>query len=400
MIRKELYTLIVQDLLLASYPQINDGDLIYEFIELDSLENILSLLNANIPLNLSHIQYLIEGMLRNIEEWDDDISAFSSFSPNIEAYSTHKHEHTFILSEPHLSVVSCKFLWMDKYDEIMPIVEKICFSVTSREKFINLLIGPAPINEYYIVYDSTKYPNVNLKKLYHYALLLYLNSGNKIERNPQLDYSNTTNVSPLYTQSVPYEQYLDIYDVLCELNHCKDILMAFIKMYQILEYIIYRWELVEIVEGTTVKQSFLRQIKGVDKKFTNSERDTFIKGLFKILSTFQGEIQNTDITPDIVAFCEKYYDRSSKGNAYLNTTLCNDEKALNIGIAKFIYDTRCAIVHNKEAEFHITYFTYDEYKCIVPLMNKILTGIKFRVIELLNDPNNKIIFPTKHLELY
>ena len=40
-----------------------------------------------------------------------------------------------------------------------------------------------------------------------------------------------------------YNQYIDIYDVISEWNDCKDVLSAFLKMYQILEYIVYRKEL-------------------------------------------------------------------------------------------------------------------------------------------------------------
>lgn len=77
-----------------------------------------------------------------------------------------------------------------------------------------------------------------------------------------------------------------------------------------------------------------------------------------------------------------------------------DEKVLNKSIAKFIYDTRCAIVHNKEVEIHITYFNYDEYSAIIPLMKKVINGISKRIITLINTSESEITFTKDHLELY
>ena len=57
-------------------------------------------------------------------------------------------------------------------------------------------------------------------------------------------------------------------------------------MYQILEYLVYRKELVAIVQGANIKQSFVRQVKWLDRKFTNNERETFKKGLSEVFPYF------------------------------------------------------------------------------------------------------------------
>lgn len=86
-----------------------------------------------------------------------------------------------------------------------------------------------------------------------------------------------------YNKDIVYKEYYDIYDVLNDWLHAEDILTAFLKMYQIAEYMVYRKQMAEIVNRANVKQSFLRETKNLSSKYTKNERDTVISNLSKFL---------------------------------------------------------------------------------------------------------------------
>ena len=77
-----------------------------------------------------------------------------------------------------------------------------------------------------------------------------------------------------------------------------------------------------------------------------------------------------------------------------------DSNVIDGCVSRFIYDVRCSIVHNKESEFHMTSINYDEYSSIVPLMCEIMKVVGKKVMETINDENNKIFFPDKTINLY
>ena len=97
-------------------------------------------------------------------------------------------------------------------------------------------------------------------------------------------------------------------------------------------------------------------------------------------------------------FVDKYFGKSKNGNHYLDTSKPQTE--IDTGVARFIYDTRCSIVHNKESEFHILYNNYDEYKDIVPLMVSINNIMAEKILEILKTVRPAIHYEAQTLELY
>lgn len=198
-------------------------------------------------------------------------------------YQKIANKRDFIWHSQELSVINCDMLFKEcpNYPEqLMLVVEQICYGSDKRNDFLNYLKTDSNdgINEFYIIYDTGSYPIIDGWKLYMYGLGLYLNQGRIISYNGNLVYNSTTHHTSLtYNNDAKYNQYIDIYDVISEWNDCKDVLSAFLKMYQILEYIVYRKEFVDIINGANIKQSFVRHIKGVDRKFSNDERGFFYK---------------------------------------------------------------------------------------------------------------------------
>ena len=401
--RRELYESIIMSIL-SLFPEIPDKDVFTAAIGAEDLSIIIDDLLVGLPHNLENLTSLLNGLKNFLIDVDEEISDYSNLKVQWGPYKKLSNEREFVINENDLALIDSKKLYIGTYDEtVLSIVLKICYDIDNRNNFLSFITNPGPERTFHIIFDKNIFDDTifNLWDIYHYALLRYLNDGNIIKRELSLDFSPYQIYNHLnFDTDVQYNQFIDIYDVLSEFNHAQDILAAFVKMYQLLEYIIYRKELVKIIEGSSIKQSFVRQIKGIDRKYLNSERDAFCSHLFKVIDSFNGEITNVDITQDMIDFCGKYYEKTNSGISYINATICNDENVLNKSIAKFIYDTRCAIVHNKEAEFHITYFNYNEYAAIIPLMEIVIRGITKRIVKLLNTPNSHITFPKDHLELY
>lgn len=403
MTRTDLYNQIFKAILDNHADKIDKVDEIQSEFALNGLNSALVIATNDNGIKNSNFKRLVNSIQNRIN--DEEISNYEGFFIAIKTYERFSNKRDFIWHSPDLSIINCEqfFQGSSNYNEkVVLIIEQICYSENNRNIFLDYLKNNNynGTNEYYLIYNPNIYHLVEEWKLYMYGLSLYLNNGNKLPINNALNYQQTLyNQNFTYNNAVQYNQYIDIYDVISEWNNCSDILTAFLKMYQILEYIVYRKDLVAIVQGANIKQSFVRQIKGLDKKFTNNERETFKNGLKDIFPSFEGKI-NEPITPDIESFCTKYYPLTNAGTTYLTQANINDPSQVNACISKFIYDTRCAIVHNKESEFHITTINYSEYAAIIPLMQNILKVVGESIFEVINKLNNKIEFNSPTLNLY
>lgn len=397
--RKELYTDIISTILSEHSELINNVDDVRDELNVNGLVNALTLLKTN--LQEEKLKFIVESMINNCNE--EELVDYEKYSIKKETFPNTSQRRNFNWISPELIVINCdRFINGEVYDEpTMLAFGKICFKENARKEFLNYILNNDGKNDYYLIYDDSWSPGVDSWKLYMYGLFMYTNKGNSIITNPALNYvSSQHNSAVVFNDNAKYEQYIDIYDVISEWNESIDMLTAFLKMYQVLEYMIYRKEFVAIVQGSKIKQSFVRQIKGLDKKFSNGERDTFVKGVSEVISTFYGEIQDTLITPDISSFCQKYFLKNKDGSTYMKPENIRDSNTIDSCVSRFIYDVRCSIVHNKESEFHMTSINYDEYSSIVPLMREIMKIVGKKVMETINDENNKICFPDKTINLY
>lgn len=198
-----------------------------------------------------------------------------------------------------------------------------------------------------------------------------------------------------YDKKVKYIEYYDIFDVFNEWLHAKDILTAFTKMYQVAEYMIYRSQMVEIISRSEIKQSFLRETKNLSDRYRNGERNTIITNFPNLFYGFTLDPAQVNMS---WPFIDKYFDKSGSGNHYLDCSKPQNE--FDKGVARFVYDVRCSIVHNKESEFHIQYNNYEEYKSIVPLLISINKQMAEKIITIINTLNSPIHYGKKSLDLY
>ena len=404
----ELFEDILREIIVEYNDQLSDSDILFDSVGFDTLPTVSHSLLTALPNSLMPLKPIVEGIMTFSSSpsfnGSDDVPDYSNLRIRYAQYENKKNKRLFFLNDPDLSVLDSEQLYTSVYDDkLMSILMKICYTPQSRIEFFHFITGSHTDATFHYIYDTTSFNDSAFKSwdLYHYALLRYLNRGEVIKRVPSLNFPSFQILPNIpFSDSIIYRQYIDIFDVISEINHSDDVLTAFMKMYQILEYLVYRERLVKIVKDTNIKQSFVRQVIGIDKTYSNGERTMFTSKLFKIINSLHGEITTADFTPDLEKFCKKYYPLTKDGNPYFISSICSNSDNLNSGIAKFIYDTRCAIVHNKEAEFHITYFNYEEYKAIVPIMNKIIKLISQRIVSLINAPNSTISFDKAKFDLY
>lgn len=403
MIRADLYKSIFEAILSNHADVIDQVDELKSELALNGIYNALLIAENDNGIKTSNLKKLVSSMHSRIN--DEEVGDYSRLHMSIKNYEKASNKRDFIWHSMDFSVINCEQFFQSRSDygeKVMLVIEQICYAENNRTNFLSYLKSnhDSGLNEYCVTYNPAIFQPTEGWKLYLHGLSLYLNNGDNLPFNSALTYQQTAhNQAFSYNSTVQYNQYIDIYDVISEWNSCSDVLTAFLKMYQILEYLVYRKELVAIVQGANIKQSFVRQVKWLDRKFTNNERETFKKGLSEVFPSFAGKI-NVPITQDVESFCTKYYPLTNAGLTYLTQATIDDPQQVNATISKFIYDTRCAIVHNKESEFHITAINYSEYAAIIPLMKNLLSVVGESLFDVINDTNNKIVFSTPTLNLY
>lgn len=410
--RLELYKRLLRSILDNYSGLENDKDDYKDCVDMLDDDNIVGA--SNKMREASTIEHCTIPVLNTLANFGGDSVALAEEIPdniNVKLFIQHpnpSYKRRLEYYSENLNVVETELLYKnpaDAYsDESWRMLECIFVDSNKTDQFLTELKQRVHSDTYNITVDEaalhlTQAEADNSENLYAYALASLLNKKQKLEIPSGLILS-TADGNPIiptfdYNKEIVYNEYYDIYDALNDLLHAGDILTAFMKMYQIVEYMIYRTQLVEITNSGDKKQSFLRAVKNLNSKYTKNERDTIISNFPNLFNSFSLDPNEISAT---WPFVDKYFGKLDNGGHYLDSTL--SPAKFNKGVARFIYDTRCAIVHNKESEFHILYNNYDEYKDIVPLMNSINKAMIKKIIEIINNPASPIHYASQKLNLY
>lgn len=382
---------------------------IQDFLEDDNISQALRCLTTSTSLRYE-LKPLLITIYNFIEDESVDLSDDVSVVGQIKIFQSHhdkKYSRSLAYYSANLNVVETCTLYKSDDEtyslECLMFLETIMTSQKRRKDLLRELCKKEKKQTYIIQVNktsmglSTKEAN-NFENLYSYALAAYMNDKKVIAIPEELKF--TWGTAPIlssfvYNKEIIYQEYYDIYDVFNDWLHATDILTAFIKMYQIAEYMIYRSQMVEIVNRANIKQSFLRETKNLSAKYVKSERDTIIANFSKLFNLFS--LNPGEVTASW-SFVDQYFGEAKGGGHYLDTT--QPQNNIDKGVARFIYDTRCAIVHNKESEFHIQYNNYEDYKDIVPLMRSINDIMAEKILEIINSLTPSIHYQSQKLDLY
>lgn len=382
---------------------------IQDYLDSDNVTYALSKLLTTGTL-YSEIKPLLLTIQENIDNSniniDDDVYNRGKIKM-FEKHSDKRYSRCLNYFDNSLRIIETSTLYKNSNEtyslECLLFIESIVVDKNRQKKLLKELIRKEQENTYIIEVDKsglglTKTEANNFENLYAFALASSMNTKDSIEIPQQLVFSWGTNpilASFDYNKNIVYIEFYDIYDVFNDWLHATDILTAFIKMYQIAEYMIYRSQMVEIVNRANIKQSFLRETKNLSAKYVKSERDTIIANFSKLFNSFS--LNPSEVTASW-SFVDQYFGEANGGGHYLDTT--KPQNNIDKGVARFIYDTRCAIVHNKESEFHIQYNNYEDYKDIVPLMRSINDIMAKKILEIINSLTPLIHYKSQKLDLY
>ena len=386
----------------------DDYDDVQDYLDSDNVTYALSKLLTTGTL-YSEIKPLLLTIQENIDnsniDIDDDVHNRGKIKM-FEKHSDKRYSRCLNYFGNSLRIIETSTLYKNRNEtyslECLLFIESIVVDKNRQKKLLKELLRKEQENTYIIEVDKsglglTKTEANNFENLYAFALASSMNNKDSIEIPQELVFSWGTNpilASFDYNKNIVYKEFYDIYDVFNDWLHATDILTAFIKMYQIAEYMIYRSQMVEIVNRANIKQSFLRETKNLSTKYVKSERDTIIANFSKLFNSFS--LDPREVTASW-SFVDQYFGEANGGGHYLDTTPQNN---IDKGVARFIYDTRCAIVHNKESEFHIQYNNYEDYKDIVPLMRSINNIMAKKILEIINSLTPSIHYQSQKLDLY
>ncbi len=410
--RFQLYNELLREIL-KSYSGITEGtdeyDDIQDYLEDDNISQALNCLTTSTSLR-HELTPLLTTTCNFIEDGSVDLSANLSVVGQIKMFQPHhdkKYARSLAYYSANLNVVETCTLYKSDDEtyslECFMFLETIMTSPKRRKDLLRELCKKEKKQTYIIQVNktsmglSTNEAN-NFENLYSYALAAYMNDKKVIAIPEELKF--TWGTAPIlssfvYNKEIIYQEYYDIYDVFNDWLHATDILTAFLKMYQIAEYMVYRSQMAEIVNRANIKQSFLRETKNLSSRYTKNERDTIVSNFIILFHDFI--LSPTEVT-DSWTFVDKYYGMTKSGNHYLDAT--NSQLDIDKGVARFVYDTRCAIVHNKESEFHILYNNYEEYQEIVPLMKSINDIMASKILEIINTQGTILHYEHQKLDLY
>lgn len=256
------------------------------------------------------------------------------------------------------------------------------------------------------IYINTNEPNVSddVKwKMYSYAYLACVNESS-FPLPVDIEKSSSSVLYPglIYNSNAKYDQFFDVYDVLNEVKYAPDLLTEFVKIYQVLELLTYRYKFQTLIASHMRNHyPIVRQIESMTEKFKKGELDE-LENFFKdILVGIENRLDPTDasggyptvpdyLKTDIVDYLKLNYSINTGGSRPVYS---------NRNIADIVYKIRCGIVHNKETEFHLTYNNIEEYRVVVPLIKKLNELLLMEIMELIND-GNRLLYLNKNLVLY
>lgn len=396
--------------------EIFDSDLELSF-DTDVLNIFIENVKPNIPENNS-VSYLIDTIERLSNDstinLSDDISTYISLNKVELSYLSRKKNtkfriRNFTLASPIGAIIPISYIEnqtpykipkpeKDKIErKIREIILHYSMHSISQSEFSSFFqkIIRNTKNTVIAAYDIS---GIDFVHLYSKSYFLYLLKGyktlfpNKVVHNYHVDSSL---IAAVGSSTNDFTQFFEIYDVMDEYHHASDILVKYLKLYQIIEYLITRTLLVKIQKNSSNQNLFLREMTSLSKF------DDFDKNNFKIVF----KTNETDLG--------NWFKGKLNGNQKLKETVesilfPNETKTVNTGdinacynaLLNLIYKIRNTIVHNKESEIHLTIHN-------IQLRNELLKLVKDLLLKLENILFKKVVnfeevitYNGKNLALY
>lgn len=217
------------------------------------------------------------------------------------------------------------------------------------------------------------------------------------------------------TPSHPYQQFNELLMILSEYNESNDVIKAFLCLYHVLESFMVKVPIANLAKENSGHIFSIRDFRRLYTSIDNSEAKA-IEGLFNqslgkfwerpILDRKFKEIveaqrkqftDNLDATSE--AQVENFLKRLNCKPFPTYQKLKQENSFSPENYAKFVYSVRCAVVHNKETEHHISYFNLDQP--VSDCFNSVLINPLVNLYaDLLTDQTSPIWYHGPSIKLY
>ncbi len=382
-------------------------------LEYDSIENIIQNikenLNQEMPNVLETVFEIIEDQNEEILEKDaEELCRIINIQIINDTESFKEKIRHFSFADTKGAVISKSFFEnMDIFRKI--ISNNIDFDILKNNafelilylgknddqdelnRFLNFLFGVSKINSFVLIKKDYALED---EELYSFLYMYYLAKGYRTRLHSnmiyiyQLDPDIEEEIQSL--SDFKLSQFFEIFDVFDEYQHATDILLRFLKLYQIIEYLLIRVLLVRIQQRTGRHKQFIRELMGI-KKYNDFDKKLF-RELFEnekndLVNWFKNLATDSSIKDEIEKYLSKPIDINQNSDKYW----------LNL-LADLLYQLRNSIVHNKESEYHITIHTTTPRTA--NLLREILSKFEKIILEKLIKYDRKISYNCRELILY
>lgn len=280
--------------------------------------------------------------------------------------------------------------------EYRTLLDFICTAIIKAEhvKVVDLLgyIKSADFSRGILVHKIAH--NSSALSIYSYLYYKELLQGNTIEMDPSLNYSIVHGVGATLIDEIDYQQYFELFDIVNEVNHASDVITRFLKIYHMIEYLIYRKELVIIELKARTNRTFIREIHTLSNQ-GNKELEILKRNFKKIFGAevTAGVFDINPLNQDQATFIRDYWNITVPANNVFNHTEVSR-------IAELIYMIRNSIVHNKESEFHITTSNPEDYQVVLPVIKTLMGLLETEVLKKIALNDASISYPRANIALY
>lgn len=202
-----------------------------------------------------------------------------------------------------------------------------------------------------------------------------------------------------------YIQFEDVLYIFSEYNDSKDILIKYLRLYQIFENFMYKSPISELINKSPNKMISIRKFKLLNKKVADNEiscLDGLIKEIFK--EQYSSTMSLEDFVKDSLM--------SLKGiHPTIITDVSNELKDINIHVdqlenihkhgnfSNIIYLLRNSIVHNKETEHHIAHNNLDQN--VTKFMDEfLLVCMEEIILFLIINRTSLVTYGARNIKLY
>ncbi|PZX46018.1 hypothetical protein [Algoriphagus chordae] len=344
----------------------------------------------------------------------DDINTYISLKSVEISYLSRKKEtkfriRNFALASPIGAIIPIKYIENNdpykisqaekdnierKFREVILFFGKNTITQDEFSGFFSKVISGAK-NTVIAVYNST---NKNFVNLYSKSYFLYLLKGNRtlFPQDVIHDYKvESSLISSVNTSTNDFTQFFEVYDVIDEYHHANDILVKYLKLYQVIEYLITRTLLVKIQGNSSNQNLFLREMTSL-AKYDDFDKSNF-KTVFKTNEVDLGNWFKLKLSTNAILKAtveELLYPNESKT---IDTT---NNGAIYNALLILIYKLRNTVVHNKESEIHLTIHNIKLRPELLKLINDLLLKLELILFKKVVDFEDVITYKGKNLALY